>query len=90
MQACHWKSQNTFTTFYLKDLTGQDQIEGAFHLGGFVAAQRVMAPPCDQPVKGKKRGGGAPDLSDGACQNPDSIWRTFIPMKLSCQSFFRL
>ena len=20
MQACHWKSQNTFTTFYLKDL----------------------------------------------------------------------
>ena len=44
MQACHWKSQNTFTKFHLKDLAGQDQAEGDFHLGAFVAAQRVMAP----------------------------------------------
>ena len=33
------KSHNTFTKFYLKDLAGQDQTEGSFHLGAFVAAQ---------------------------------------------------
>ena len=25
LQACHWKSHNTFTSFYLKDLLGQNQ-----------------------------------------------------------------
>ena len=44
MQACHWRSHNTFTKFYLKDLTGQDQKEGSYHLGSFVAAQQVMPP----------------------------------------------
>ena len=53
MQACHWKSHNTFTRFYLRDLTGQDQSEGSFH---FIAAQQVM-PPSDQ-VPGKKKEGG--------------------------------
>ena len=44
MQACQWRSHNTFTKFYLKDLTGQDQKEGSYHLGSFVAAQQVMPP----------------------------------------------
>ena len=44
MQACHWKSHNTFTKFYLKDLSSQDQKEGSYHLGSFVAAQQVMPP----------------------------------------------
>ena len=44
MQACHWKSHNTFTKFYLKDLSGQDQKEGSYHLGSFIAAQQVMPP----------------------------------------------
>ena len=56
MQACHWKSHNTFTRFYLRDLAGQDQSEGSFHLGAFIAAQQVM-PPSDQ-VPGKKKEGG--------------------------------
>ena len=38
MQACHWKSQNTFTKFYLKELASQNQAQGDFHLGAFVAA----------------------------------------------------
>ena len=52
MQACHWKSRNTFTKFYLRDLAGQDQTEVSFHIGAFIAAQQVM-PPSDQ-VPGKK------------------------------------
>ena len=45
LQACHWKSHNTFTSFYLKDLSGQNQKDLSFHLGSFVAAQQVVTPP---------------------------------------------
>ena len=45
LQACHWKSHNTFISFYLKDLSGQNQKDLSFHLGSFVAAQQVVAPP---------------------------------------------
>ena len=55
MQAWHWKSHNTFTRFYLKDLTGQDQKEGSYHLGAFIAAQQVMPP--SKPAPGTKEGG---------------------------------
>ena len=55
MQACHWKSHNTFTRLYLKDLARQDQTEGSYHLGAFVAAQQVMPP--SKPVPGTKEGG---------------------------------
>ena len=69
MQACHWKSHSTFTRFYQKDLAGQDQSEGSFHLGAFIAAQQVM-PPSDH-VPGKKKGGhNAGNHLDGECQNP--------------------
>ena len=55
MQACHWKAHNTFTRFYLKDLVGQDQTEGFYHLGTFIAAQQVMPP--SKPAPGTKEGG---------------------------------
>ena len=58
IQACHWKSHNTFTKFNLRDIAGQDQRESSFHLGAFIAAQQVM-PPSDQ-VPGKKKGGTMP------------------------------
>ena len=32
MQACHWKSHNTFTKFYLKDLAGKDKKKDPFIL----------------------------------------------------------
>ena len=39
LSACHWKSQNTFTHFYLKDVAWADS--ELFHLGPVVAAQQV-------------------------------------------------
>ena len=39
LSACHWKSRNTFTQFYLKDVAWADS--ELFHLGPVVAAQQV-------------------------------------------------
>ena len=39
LSACHWKSHNTFTQFYLKDVAWADT--EPFHLGPVVAAQQV-------------------------------------------------
>ena len=39
LSACHWKSHNTFTQFYLKDVAWADS--ELFHLGPAVAAQQV-------------------------------------------------
>ena len=62
-------NHNTFTRFYLKDLAGQDQIEGSYHLGAFIAAQQVMPP--SKPAPGTKEGGHETrNHVDGACQNP--------------------
>ena len=47
MQACHWKAHNTFTNFYLKDLTWSDN-DNNMYLGPVVAAQQVL-----QGVTGK-------------------------------------
>ena len=38
MQDCHWKAHNTFTNFYLKDLTWSDN-DNNMYLGPVVAAQ---------------------------------------------------
>ena len=39
LSACHWKSHNTFTQFYLKDVACADS--ELFHLGPVVAAQHI-------------------------------------------------
>ena len=39
LSACHWKSHNTFTQFYLKDVASADS--ELFHLGPVVAAQQI-------------------------------------------------
>ena len=39
LSACHWKTHNTFTQFYLKDLAWADS--KLYHLGPIVAAQQV-------------------------------------------------
>ena len=41
VQASHWKAHNTFTNFYLKDLTWSDN---KMYLGPVVAAQQVRGP----------------------------------------------
>ena len=43
MQAAYWKSQTTFTSFYLKAMV--TQAEGLFALGPIVATQTVILPP---------------------------------------------
>ena len=43
LSACHWKSHNTFTQFYLKDVSWADS--ELFHLGPVVAAQQVHHQP---------------------------------------------
>ena len=55
MQACHWKAHNTFTNFYLKDLTWSDK-DNNVYLGPVVAAQQVLdpSPQTSHPWKEKK------------------------------------
>ena len=57
MQACHWKAHNTFTNFYLKDLTWSDN-DNNVYLGPVVAAQQVLdpSPQSSHPRKEKKGG----------------------------------
>ena len=58
MQACHWKAHNTFTNFYLKDLTWSDT-DNNMYLGPVVAAQQVLDPsPQTSCPQKEKRGGG--------------------------------
>ena len=56
MQACHWKAHNTFTNFYLKDLTWSDN--NNIYLGPVVAAQQVLDPsPQNSNPRKEKKGG---------------------------------
>ena len=58
MQACHWKAHNTFTNFYLKDLTWSDT-DNNMYLGPVVTAQQVLDPsPQTSCPRKEKRGGG--------------------------------
>ena len=56
MQACHWKTHNTFTNFYLKDLTWSD--DNNMYLGPVVAAQQVLDPSPELSSSERKEGGG--------------------------------
>ena len=56
MQACHWKAHNTFTNFYLKDLTWSDN-DNNMYLGLVVVAQVLDPfPQTSYPWKEKKGG----------------------------------
>ena len=57
MQACHWKAHNTFTNFYLKDLTWSDN-DNNMYLGPVVADQQVLDPsPQNCHPRKEKKGG---------------------------------
>ena len=64
MQAYYWKAHNTFTNFYLKDLTWSDN-DNNMYLGPVVAAQQVLdpSPQTSYPQKEKKGGGAHQILS---------------------------
>ena len=46
LSACHWKSHNTFTQFYLKDVAWADS--ELYHLGPVVTVGR----PCQKVLRG--------------------------------------
>ena len=66
MQACHWKAHNTFTNFYLKDLTWSDN-DNNMYLGQVEASQQVLdlPPQTSYPRKEKKGGTTATTKSSG-------------------------
>ena len=66
MQACHWNAPNTFTNFYLKDLTWSDN-DNNLYLGPVVAAQQVLDldPQSSHPRKERKGGTSATTKSSG-------------------------
>ena len=66
MQGCHWEAHNTFTNFYLKDLTWSDN-DNNMYLGPVVAAQQVLdpSPQTSYPRKEKKGGTSATTKSLG-------------------------
>ena len=57
MQACHWKAYNTFTNFYLKDLTWSVN-DNNMYLGPIVAVVLDPSPQTRYPRKEKGWGGG--------------------------------
>ena len=61
MQACHLKAHNTFTNFYLKDLTWSDN-DNSMYLGPVVADQQVLDPSPQTCHPRKEKKGGAHPL----------------------------
>ena len=58
MQACHWKAHNTFTNYYLKDLTWSDKRQqhvSGTRSGGTTSPRSF---PSDQLSSERKKGGG--------------------------------
>ena len=70
----HWKAHNTFTNFYLKDLTWSDN-NNNMYLGPVVAALQVLdpSPQTRYPRKEKKGGGG------GGHIRYNQVFRSLIP-----------
>ena len=73
MQACHWKTHNTFTNVYLKDLTWSDNDNNMF-LGPVVAAQQVLDPSPQTSHPQKEKGGGG-----GGHIRYNQVFRSLIP-----------
>ena len=83
MQSCHWKAYNTFTNFYLKDLTWSNN-DNNMYLGPLVAAQQVLepSPQTSHPRKERKGGTSAATKfsrvqhpgSSGICVLAQDIW----------------
>ena len=59
MQACHWKAHNTFTKFYLKDLTWSDN-KNNMYLGPVVVAPQVLDPSPQSSYPRKEKKGAHP------------------------------
>ena len=88
MQACHWKAHNTFTNFYLKDLTWSDT-DNNLYLGPVVAAQQVLDPsPQTSCPRKEKRGGGAHPLQPSLQESFPGSRYSFTFKMLRVRSFY--
>ena len=86
MRACHWKAHNTFTNFYLKDLTWSDN-DNNLYLGSVVAAKEVLDPSPEHPhLREEKKGGGHASLQESF---PGSRYQLPIQM-FTVMSFYIL
>ena len=90
MQACRWKAHNTFTNFYLKDLTWSDT-DNNMYLGPVVAAQQVLDPsPQTSCPRKEKRGGGAHPLQPSLQESLPGSRYSFTFKILWVRSFYFL
>ena len=97
MQACHWKAHNTFTNFYLKDLTWSDT-DNNMYLGSVVAAQQVLdpSPQTSCPRKEKRKrgewggwgGGGAHPLQPSLQESLPGSRYSFTFKMFRVRSFY--
>ena len=88
MQACHWKAHNTFTNFYLKDLTWSDT-DNNMYLGPVVATQQVLDPsPQTSCPRKEKRGGGAHPLQPSLQESLPGSRYSFTFKMLRVRSFY--
>ena len=86
MQACHWKAHNTFTNFYLKDLTWSDtdnNISGT-RSGGTTSPRSF---PSDQLSSERKKGGGAHPLQPSLQESLPGSRYSFTFKMLRVRSF---
>ena len=82
MQACHWEAHNTFTNFYLKDLTWSDN-DNNMYLGPVVAAQQVPDPsPQHTHVWEEKKGGGGQHALQPSLQESIPGSRYWLPLQM--------
>ena len=92
MQACHWKAHNTFTNFYLKDLTWSDT-DNDMYLGPVVAAQQVLDPSPQISCPRKEKGGGGAHPPQPSLQESLPVSRysfTFKMLRVRSFLFFQL
>ena len=85
MQACHWKAHNTFTYFYLKDLTWSDT-DNNMYLGPVVAAQ-VLDPSPQTSCPRKEKKGGAHPLQPSLQESLPGSRNSFTFKMLRVRSF---
>ena len=98
MQACHWKVYNTFTNFYLKDLTWSDN-DNNMYLGPVEAAQQVLDPSPQSNPRKEKKGGGTHPLQPSLRSLPQVLGislpcqgvlgKVFISFNLNCYFLFK-
>ena len=89
MQACHWKAHNTFTNFYLKDLTWSDT-DNNMYLGPVVAAQQVLDPSPQTSCPWKEKRGGAHPLQPSLQESLPGSRYSFTFKMLRVRSFLFL